>query len=572
MRCMSLFCGLLLAASAAPVMAAPVNMHRVWANGDCAPPLVETIDVPRGQITMHLLIKGWSPAAYAGIPYWMSFQRYEPEANGYTGWNASLLGAADNMRIRGVSSVRNPYEPKAGGQLELTEVDEVILPFRMQVQITGPTWHSGDGACHQGAMETFLTVDPEASAAPTGASWAGQWSGNMSLTQNGSNVSGTSSDGDIVGTAQGAEFNGYWITTSSRYKCSIARNGSWYWGRLHWALTTDGKHFVGSSSYCDADPAGGTAWNGDRTGGPVQPPQPPVVSHGDETGTAGAFGGQWTSNWGAMSLGLSGTGLSGSFEHANGKISGQASGDSASGYWMQDTAGQRCDTARNGTYYWGRFNWTLAADGRSFNGLWGYCDAAPDSGWTATRVGGVSSAKTYRQPPQPPVSHHQTQSGDQGYAAGESPSSGQESGRDHGQNGRRGDHHGSYGASQTETQLYDNWNTAGCGFTDTATLTLDAPAHVSRVALWFNWRQGESGVGYTVTSNGRNVGGGTLTRGDCDPYQSTWCEARDTPDTDLDAGGYDFRVDRGAVCQNSGSGGAGFIKAWGYETGGRGRR
>ena len=124
------------------------------------------------------------------------------------------------------------------------------------------------------------------------------------------------------------------------------------------------------------------------------------------------------------------------------------------------------------------------------------------------------------------------------------------------------------GEPATETLLFDNWNTGGCGLTDTATLDLAAPIHLARVSLWYNWQAGERGVNYSVSSGRRQVGGGTLTRGSCDPYQSAWCEARDTLGVDLDPGRYRFQLDSARLCQNGGSSGAGFIKAWGYATAG----
>jgi hypothetical protein len=124
------------------------------------------------------------------------------------------------------------------------------------------------------------------------------------------------------------------------------------------------------------------------------------------------------------------------------------------------------------------------------------------------------------------------------------------------------------GQPPTEAQLTDNWNTGGCGLTDTATLDLDAPTHLTRVALWYNWRAGEDSVRYSVLSGGRQVSDGTLTRGGCDPHQSAWCEARDTPDAALDAGQYSFHLESARLCQNDASGRVGFIRAWGYRTGG----
>jgi hypothetical protein len=125
--------------------------------------------------------------------------------------------------------------------------------------------------------------------------------------------------------------------------------------------------------------------------------------------------------------------------------------------------------------------------------------------------------------------------------------------------------HGDY--AQTETPLADNWNTAGCGFTDTATLDVSAPTRLTRIALWYNWAAGERGVRYTISSRQGQLGGRALIRGSCDPYQGAWCEARDTPNVDLAPGRYRFQVERGALCQNGGSGGQGFIRAWGLGRG-----
>ncbi len=416
MRWQGLLCGTILMGAATPALSDTVNLHQIYTAGDCVPGQTQTIEVPRGRLTLNLHIKNWSPAAYAGIPYWTAFNRYEPEVNNWTGWGQSLTGTADSSRARTISSKRSPDSPVSGGILDYTETDEILMPFRLQVQISGPTWHSGDGMCHQGAMETWLTVTTSA-AAPSSGNWAGTWSGNMTLTQNGSNVTGTSSEGDIVGTANGPDFNGYWIATSSRYKCTTQRNGSWYWGRIHWTLTTDGQHFVGTSGYCEADPAGGTNWNGDRVGG------------------------------------------------------------------------------------------------------------APASTQTSSPTG----AQTVRNVPPPPPPPPPVVTG-----------------------------------KHEITQLSENWNPGACGFTDTARLELNPAAHIGHVDLWYNWSAGENDVPFTLTRNGQPVMSGTLKRAECDPYQSAWCVARGRVATDLAAGRYAFHVGNPRVCQNAGSGGNGFIKAFGY--------
>lgn len=85
---------------------------------------------------------------------------------------------------------------------------------------------------------------------------------------------------------------------------------------------------------------------------------------------------------------------------------------------------------------------------------------------------------------------------------------------------------------------------------------------MSRLELWYNWQVNETSVEYTVSFRGQQVGTGTLTRGDCDPYQTAWCVAKDAPDTDLQAGTYTFHTAHARVCQNAGSGGRGFVRAY----------
>lgn len=114
-----------------------------------------------------------------------------------------------------------------------------------------------------------------------------------------------------------------------------------------------------------------------------------------------------------------------------------------------------------------------------------------------------------------------------------------------------------------ETTLADNWNSAGCSYTDTAELDISAPVHLKRVELWFNWQQDETSLGYTMTSGSEKVTSGTLTRGSCDPYQASWCIAQAAPNIDLAPGHYVIQVESARVCQNGGSGGKGFIKAYG---------
>ena len=112
-------------------------------------------------------------------------------------------------------------------------------------------------------------------------------------------------------------------------------------------------------------------------------------------------------------------------------------------------------------------------------------------------------------------------------------------------------------------QLYDNWNTGACNFTDVATLTIERPILVQRIDIWFRWRRDQTTVRYTAALGSEVIASGELTRAECDPYQEAWCVARVEPNADLAAGTYTFRTERGGICQNAGSGGLGFIRAYG---------
>jgi hypothetical protein len=115
-----------------------------------------------------------------------------------------------------------------------------------------------------------------------------------------------------------------------------------------------------------------------------------------------------------------------------------------------------------------------------------------------------------------------------------------------------------------QEKLFDNWNTDACGYTDRATFELQAPVHLHHIDVWYHWRGREDSVPYTIWHDGQTIRTGALVRGECDPYQEAWCTARDSFDLDAGPGRYTIRTERPRVCQNGGSGGAGFVKAFGY--------
>ncbi len=62
---------------------------------------------------------------------------------------------------------------------------------------------------------------------------------------------------------------------------------------------------------------------------------------------------------------------------------------SLKGFWTQKTAGQRCETPRDGTHYWGSATLIFNRKRTEFQGYWDYCDAggAAEGAWHGTLIG-----------------------------------------------------------------------------------------------------------------------------------------------------------------------------------------
>ena len=96
--------------------------------------------------------------------------------------------------------------------------------------------------------------------------------------------------------------------------------------------------------------------------------------------------GKWRNSDSTMTLDQSGRSVTGRYTNDGGEIVGEMNGNVLEGYWIENGANERCATARNGRYYWGRIRWTFTGD--KFTGAWGYCDKPPTSGdWNGERIG-----------------------------------------------------------------------------------------------------------------------------------------------------------------------------------------
>ena len=90
--------------------------------------------------------------------------------------------------------------------------------------------------------------------------------------------------------------------------------------------------------------------------------------------------GEWSTNWGAMSMTQSGTSVTGFYEHDSGKMTGTMTGMKLTGRWSESPTYAGPTDA-------GPMTLTLAPDGNSFTGTWDYDNGtAGFSGWNGTRV------------------------------------------------------------------------------------------------------------------------------------------------------------------------------------------
>ena len=56
------------------------------------------------------------------------------------------------------------------------------------------------------------------------------------------------------------------------------------------------------------------------------------------------------------------------------------------GYWIEDNSNEKCSTAKNGRYYWGKVIWKFDDKMCSFKGKWSYCNKTPNSSWRGNYI------------------------------------------------------------------------------------------------------------------------------------------------------------------------------------------
>jgi hypothetical protein len=100
--------------------------------------------------------------------------------------------------------------------------------------------------------------------------------------------------------------------------------------------------------------------------------------------------GIWESTEGTITFEQSGSNISATYTQDNGVIEGTIFNDVLTGYWIEDYSLVRCNTSRNGRYYWGRIRFEFTSSPSRgtldyFRGAWDYCNSEPRRPWTGDR-------------------------------------------------------------------------------------------------------------------------------------------------------------------------------------------
>jgi hypothetical protein len=177
-----------------------------------------------------------------------------------------------------------------------------------------------------------------------------------------------SDSGRITGTALGNRLEGHWVEESSGRRCPTPVDGSFYWGRIQ--LRVDGDALSGTWSYCELPP--NKSWSGTRSSRGTTPSPTP----------AGKFYGVFSTNYGDVSFTSATSGRLGTYT-SGGRFVGYIRANQLNGHWVKDTSARRCQTERDGSFYWGRVVFTVTGD--RLEGRWGYCNDEPARMWTGNR-------------------------------------------------------------------------------------------------------------------------------------------------------------------------------------------
>jgi len=273
----------------------------------------------------------------------------------------------------------------------------------------GSTPGAADGYAY--ATSVFEAINPRLVLSATSGTVTGSYTATQSYAElekiMRTGTYGVTS-GKVEGQFSGNVFRGYWYEAQTNADlqnfCENERNGTRIYGQLLLTFSADRKSFSGYRSTCDAVPNPDDhayhTWTGKLTGraavaGTGTPGQPAAKPAATPAGP-GALGNVYsTIDWGDLTITEWGAAsFRADYTHEKGRIEGTRNGMTIEGYWMQPKSAQACPTSRGGTNHYGRMTFTFNAAMDAFEGVWGYCDEAPNATWNGnlTRRGAVASS------------------------------------------------------------------------------------------------------------------------------------------------------------------------------------
>jgi hypothetical protein len=121
-------------------------------------------------------------------------------------------------------------------------------------------------------------------------------------------------------------------------------------------------------------------------------------------------------------------------------------------------------------------------------------------------------------------------------------------------------------ATTVEVKVFDSTNDyiGACSYTDASQWTLTQDLQVTKFQLWYYWQSGETTLPVTVTKDGADFATFTATRGSCDPYQASWCNADYAINKSFPAGTYATKIATAYQCLKPG--GTGTVRLYGTTT------
>lgn len=227
-------------------------------------------------------------------------------------------------------------------------------------------------------MLLFLLLVPVTATAFTVAGTYDSSEGVITLQQSGDRITARypNDNGEITGMLFDTTLEGFWIEDHSDRRCATAKNGRYHWGRVAFEFSDNG--FSGKWGYCNDQPS--RPWNGTlRSNRPAPPPPQSGAADPFAITEEMSIAGVWNSSEGVITFRQQGNRVAGRYPNDNGEIVGSINSSLLSGYWIEDNSAQRCATAKNGRYYWGKVE--LRFSGSTFTGMYGHCDGPLKSPW-----------------------------------------------------------------------------------------------------------------------------------------------------------------------------------------------